>query len=342
MSATTAFLGLNRAVPSIGLLSRDDPATLGFDTTSWKHLNGYVAKLEALPAGFQGGSDASAAALDRLRALAAIFGSPKQLRRLIQEQPDALAADQPPATLYASVAWMVQHLHQSASSVVATLQAFPASVVAADDIRTGLRRLGADAQTARAAIGPLVVALQGFKADVIAANAALSQAYEAEAATLQQLQERSGALQVKIASEQARIEQLGFFSGGKKRELEQALQALTQEQEDTSARSETLRASLAAVEPIRDEGFWLQPGIDDLVNFLDGLRKVLTTFGSGVTQLAADAPDAQLAEPAGMQRLLGKDASIEQWTAIEAAAGHFLTRALIDFPLLPSATQEQT
>lgn len=341
MSATTAFLGLNRAVPSASLLSHDDRDALGFDTTSWKHLNRYVAKVEGLPTTFQGGSEASAAALARLRPLAAVFGSPKQLRQLIQEQPNALAGDQPPASLYASVAWMVQHLHQSASSVIATLQSFPSSTTAAGDMRTGLQRLGADAQTARGAIGPLVAALKSFKANIVEANAALSEAYRTDAATLQQLQEQTGSLQVKLASAQTRIEQLGFFSAGKKRELEREQEALKQQQQDTSVRSEDLRAALAAIEPIQDEGFWLEPGIDDLVSFLDGLRKVLTTFGSGVTQLAADAADNQLADPAGMQKLLGKDASIEQWKAINEAASHFVARALIDFPPVPSATQEQ-
>ncbi len=42
-----------------------------------------------------------------------------------------------------------------------------------------------------------------------------------------------------------------------------------------------------------------------------------------------------------MQKLLGKDASIEQWKAIDRAASHFLTHALIDFPPVPAATQEQ-
>ncbi|HEY6431682.1 MAG TPA: hypothetical protein VIZ17_06830 [Acetobacteraceae bacterium] len=341
MSATTAFLGLNRAVPSASLLSRDDPATLGFDTTSWKHLNRYVAKVEGLPTTLQGGSEALTVALARLRSLAAAFGSPKQLRHLIQEQPDALAGDQPPATLYASVAWMVQHLHQSASSVIATLQTFPASTIFADDVRTGLQRLGADAQTARAAIGPLVAALRSFKTDIVEANAALSEAYRTDAAALQQLQEQTGSQQVKLASVQTQIEQLGFFSAGKKRELDREQEKQKEQQQETSVRSETLRAALAAVEPIQNEGFWLEPGIDDLVSFLDGLRKVLTTFGSGVTQLAADAADTQLSDAAGMQKLLGNDASIEQWKAIDGAASRFLARALIDFPPLPSATQEQ-
>lgn len=342
MSATTAFLGLDRAMPSGSLLSRDDPSTLGFDTTSWKHLNRYVAKVEGLPPEFQGGSEGSAAALARLRPLAAAFGSPKQLRELIQEQPDALVGDRPPATLYASVAWMVQHLHQAASSVIATLQSFPASAVAAADVRAGLQRLGADAQTARAAIGPLVVALKSFKTDIVAANAALAEAYRADAVTLQQLQEQTGALRVRLAAVQARIDELGFFGAGRKRELERELEALTQQQQDISGRSERLRAALAAIEPIQDEGFWLEPGIDDLVGFLDGLRKVLTSFGSGVSQLVADAADAQLADPDCMRKLLGKEASIEQWTAIDQAASRFVAAALIDFPPVPAATQEPT
>ncbi len=331
----TALPELNRAEPGNSLLSRDDTKRLGLCTASWDHLNRYIANVEAVPAELQGISAESAAALSRLRSLAQVFGTPKQLRQLIQDRPDALAEGPFPSTLYAGAAWMVHHLHQSAASFIAILRNFTSSAKSAGDLRSDLQRLGADAENARKAIGPLAAGLKSFKTEITNANAALSAAYRADADTLQRLQEQLGSLQVKVTSVTKEIGQLGFFSAGKKHEREQQLETLQQQQRETSIRSEKLRAALAAIEPILNEGFWLEPGIDDLVSFLGELRQVLTRFGSSMTQLAADASDAQLRDAAGMQTLFSKEASIQQWDAIAAAAAQYLAKSA-----LPVATKE--
>jgi chaperonin cofactor prefoldin len=334
------FLGLNRAVPGSSLLDRDDPASLGFETTSWKHLNCYVAKVEDLPAGFDA-STASAGALAKVRSVVDDFGSPKQLRKLIQSCPDTLTADQPPKTLYASAAWVVAHLRRSASSVVATLQEFSSSGGSVGDVKEALRHLGGDAENARKAIGPMVEALKRLKTAILDANAALAAAYADDTDTLQQVQEDVGRFTVKVDTLQKEVAQLGFFSAGKKQELDLELAALHRQKDEISNRSEKLRSALAIVEPIQNEGFWLESGMDDLVGFLDKLRQVLTTFGSAMTQIAADGSDAQLQDAARMDSILGTEAAIGQWSAIDKAAQRFLIQAMVDFPTPNDAARGQ-
>jgi hypothetical protein len=324
------FLGLNRAVPNASLLKRDDESSLGFETTSWQHLNRYVGAVESAPPEIDDSSAASGRALARVRTVAKDFGSPARLRQLVNDQPEALTADRPPGTLYASVAWVVAHLHRSASSIVSTLRDLPSEGKSSGDVKMALRQLGGDAENARKAIGPMVEALKRFKASIVEANAALAAAYKADADELQQFQEDEGRSDVKAAALQKESADLGLFSAGRKRAVAADLQALHQHQTETSNRAQALRAVLAAVEPILNEGFWLETGVDDMVDFLDKLRQVLTTFGSGMTQIAADGSDAQLQDLAGIGKALGGEAALERWSAIERAAGRFVGQAMVD------------
>ncbi len=326
----TDFLGLNRAIPSAPLLNRDDPGRLGFETTSWQHLNRYVQAVEHLPAGIDG-SLAVAKVVARLRSVVGDFGSPQQLQALIKDNANALAAEQPPQTLYAGTAWMVDHLHRSARSITETLQNFASLSGSPGAVKTALRQLGGDAEQARRAIGPMVEALKGFKTAVLDANGALTTAFAQDADTLRQMQEDVGRLTAKADAVEQQIAKLGFFSSGKKHELEQELAALSQQKAALSDRSEAVRMALAGVELVQNEGFWLESGVDDLVGFLDRLRQVLTTFGSGLTQVAADAPEAKLQEAAGMEPILGTATAISQWNAIAAAAEKFLNRSTVAF-----------
>jgi len=60
------------------------------------------------------------------------------------------------------------------------------------------------------------------------------------------------------------------------------------------------------------------------------LRKVLTTFGSGLTQLAVDSASAQIGDPAALKRTLGLDEAVKQWTAIDQAASQFTVEPMVD------------
>jgi hypothetical protein len=331
MIAVTDSLGLNQAAPSASLLKGDDPASLGFETTSWMHLNRYVGEVEDLPAEYDG-SAASVGALVKVRSVVDEFGSPKQLRKLIKDRPDVLTADPPPKTLYASVAWVIARLHRSASSIVATLQNFYSLGGSASHLRVALQHLGGDAENARKAIGPMVEALKRFKTAILDANAALAAGYAEDADTLRQVQEDMGRLTVKVDALQEEVARLGFFRAGKKHELDRELVPLHRQKDATSSRAEKLRLALSVIEPILNEGFWLESGVDDLVGFLDKLRQVLTRFGSAMTQVAADASDARLQDAAGLESILGKETAIGEWSAVGKAAERFLVHAVADFP----------
>jgi hypothetical protein len=333
----TAFLGLNRAVPSEPLLNRDIPPGLGFETTSWKRLNLYVDKVEALQTPLDGNSVAAAGALARVRSKVNDFGSPAQLRHLVKDHPDVLAADRPPETLYAGLAWVVEHLRVSALSVIATLQQLPSLASSAGSVKDALRKMGRDAENARTAIGPMVEALKRFRTEILDLNAALAAAYKADADELRQMQEDIGRLEVKVEALQKEIAQLGFFATKKKQERTRDLNALRQQQAATTGQSEVLRAALAAIEPILNEGFWLEPGVDDLIDFLDKLRQVLTLFGSGMTQLAADGSDTQLQDTEAMATVVGGDEAIRRWSEIADAAAAFAVRATMGYSA-PDAT----
>jgi hypothetical protein len=325
-----ALPGLNRAVPNASLLNRDDAASLGFETSSWQHLQRYVGAVESVPAAFDLGSTNSARTLAAVRAAVCGFGSTTRLRQLIKDRPDVLTADRPPESLYASAAWVVAHLHRSASSVVATLRNFPVLAKRAGDVQSALRQLGGDAEKARRAIGPMVEALRRFKAEIVEAHAKLAVAYKADGDALRRMQEDAGRFDVEVDSREKHIARRGVFGAGKKRELAADLEALRQQQTANSSRSQELQAALAAVEPILNEGFWLETGVDDLIGFLDKLRQVLTAFGSAMTQVAADSSDAELHDTASIAKMLGEQEAIGQWDAIDRAAQRFLAQATAD------------
>src|SRR5271169_64668 len=88
---------LNLAAPSARLVTADDVSKLSFVTGSWLHLNTFINIVESLPADFKGGSEAEAKALNALRQEAGVFGSPKALRQLLVQRPNALTmTDGPP------------------------------------------------------------------------------------------------------------------------------------------------------------------------------------------------------------------------------------------------------
>ena len=328
----TEFFGLNLAVPSTTILKFDDTSKLAFDTSSWMYRLRYISKVEKLPAEFSGISVATSEALNKLRSVAGSFGSPKGLRQLLTENPSLLADAQPPSMLYAAVVWLTQRLHESAASTVSFLQTLLESR-SGNDVKAGLQELGTNAGNVMRTISDLSGRLSAFKNEIIAANNALSSADKADTELLQRQQEEVGALQVRIEDVQKKIKDLGFFSSKQRRtELEQELDTLKQELNNAVAQSETHRAAIREIESILEDGNWLKSGLDDLMNFLDNLRKAWTDFGSGLTQLAADASDTQLGDLAFVKKALGLDDAIKQWKVIDQAAKQFTVESLVDIP----------
>jgi hypothetical protein len=328
------FFRVNLAVPSSTILRPDDTNKLAFETSAWMRLKRYMLKVENVSAEFKGGSIATTAALTKLQSQVGNFGSPKSLRQLITQNPNALAEETPPTPLYAEIAWLVQHLHESAAFTVITLQGLLELKHSAEGVKETLLLLGHKADNARTPTGALLSSLGKFKDGVLGANNNLSEAYKADAAVLQRQQEKIGALKVRIEGVQKNIDKLGFFSSQKKRtELQQELQSLQQELQDTTTQSEQLRGAIAQLESVLEDGNWLQSSLDTLLEFLDNLRKVWTTFGTGLTQMAADASEAQLEDLTFVKNTLGLEEAIRQWRSIDQAAKQFVVESLVDTPM---------
>lgn len=324
------LLSVNLAVPSASLLKFDDANKLAFDTSSWIHLNRYISRIENLSVEFSSVSVETGKALTKLRDLAVAFGSPKALRQLLVKNPNVLADSTPPSMLYASIVWLVQKLPQSAASTVSFLQSL-LEVRSGVDVKAGLQELGTTAGKAMRPISDLSVLLSDFKNKIIASNNDLSKACKADADLLHRKQEEVGSLHVRLESVQKQIDELGFFSSKKKRtELEDELDTLKQEEKDTVAQAEKLRAAVGELESILEDGAWLKSSLDDLLGFLDKLRKVWKTFGSSLTQMAVDASDDQLRDIDFVKKALGLDESIKQWHGIDQAAKQFTVEALVD------------
>jgi hypothetical protein len=323
--------GVNLAVPSTTILQLDNSKKLVIDSKSWMHLNGYVAKVENLPEKFDGVSVATDEALKKLQSKAESFGSPKGLQQLITRNPNLLKNSPPPSRLYAAIVWLVQHLRESATLTISTLQSLPELTGSYGEVKSSLILLENKSGNARNQVGPIVVSLKKFKGGIIATNNALADAFQADVELLHLKQERVGALQIQIEGVQKKISELGFFSSKERRkELEQELGSLQQELQDTMTQSEKLRLAIGELESILADGAWLKSGLDDIVQFFDNIRKIWTAFGSGLTQLAVDATDAQLENLTFVKQALGLDEAIKQWTAIDQAAKQFVVESLVD------------
>jgi hypothetical protein len=325
--------GYTLAVPQAALDHADHGSALVFETACWTHFTSYVGRVERLPAGFIADSAGVAPALAKLRRELQRFGSPAQLRQMLVEQAQALSGESAPAMLYGAIVWWIVHLQGTAASVLAILQGQVELVKTAADRKESLQWLGKLAGQARNQIPPLMEALNSFRLAVVAANDELADACTDAGAVLQQTQEAIGGLQVRVKNLEAQIAGLGLFGAHKKQDLLAQMHTLQKELADSLARAARLQAQLAALDAILGEGVWLDSGVGEVLDAMDHLRTAWTSFGSGMTQLAADASDAQLADPSWIEQVLDFGEAIRQWEALQLAASQFAAGALLDFGL---------
>jgi hypothetical protein len=318
-------------LPGTVLLTGADADALALDRPSFTHLKNYLSRVEGLPADFETGSAATAEALNSVRAEVRLFGSPRELRRLLSQRPNALADEYPPPLLYGRIVAVAQRLHESATAVVSILQSLNEPGGSHGDVNTLLQLLGTKADNARAPIGPLAESLKTFKGGILAANRKLSAAAKADAEALREMQETVGGLRVRVQNQQEQLDRLGLLTTRQKRSgIEEQLHQLQRELADVSALAVKRRAALGLLEPIVESGQWLGSGVDDVVDFMETLSKVWTAFGSSVMQLAADSSSAELEDPAGREKALSVDEAVRQWSAIDRAAKEFVEESLVD------------
>jgi hypothetical protein len=313
------LFSLNKAVPGAGILDFGDPGKLALATRSWERMNRFIGRIEGLPADFGTGSAATSRALDELRVVAGDFGSPRQLRRMIQERPDALSGERGPSLPYAAIVWLAQRLHASAGTVTSNLRALTDPSGSGEDRRTILRELASQAGEFQGTVGTLANSLKRFKAAASSALSDLSLAFEADAEVLHELQEALGELQ-------------GRVEGGHRKDKAASER---QEFEQTKAKAEKLRAAIGELEPILDDGAWLESGVDDLADYVGNLTRVWADFGTGMAEMASEAAASQLEDPAWLEQSLGLDDALRRWNAIDRVAKRFVAESLVDFPLGP-------
>jgi DNA repair exonuclease SbcCD ATPase subunit len=321
-----AFSGQDIAIPNSNILGLVHQ--LACDTTAYRHLKGYLQQVDGLKAV---GTDSLQAALAQVQHETQAFGSPKVLRQCLSSQPNPLADQMPPDLLYTALVWLVQQLHLSSALIITALQTLAREARSHQDVKEGLLRLGRNADKARQPIAALIVRLRAFKPKLLLANHQLSEAYRANTTKLHSKQERLGTLKVTIENLQQNIAKLNFLSSAQTRKkLSQELEALQQELQALSTETDQLRRAIAAVELVLEEGAWIPTALDDITGFLENLRKLWTTFGTNLTQMAADATAAQLGDLNWVKKGLGLGKAIDQWTLISQVAKQFVVDALVD------------
>jgi hypothetical protein len=317
------------AVPQAALQRGGDGRALGFECASWSHLQSYIGLLDRVPS--DSGADVAGVgpALDKLRQLVRRFGSPSLVRELMGDQPRALCVDTAPEMPYAALVWWSSGLQAAAAQVAAILQALPKPAGDGEPQQELLRTLGGVADRAWRRIAPLSDALAGFKYPLLEANLELSEACRRAGDTLQRIEQEVGGLHERIGRQERQIAQLGLFGAHRKQDLLSQLHALQKERAQAMGRASRFQIQLGALDGLLDEGVWLESALDGAVDSLEKLKEAWAEFGWGVTQLAADASPAQLAEASWIEHALARTEAVRQWTALERAARRFSDELLL-------------
>lgn len=300
------------------------PPRLAFvDGSGWQHLQRFVAlagELGSMPADAPAPLAGAAAALAHQ---AAHFGPPAALHDRQQAAADALAGSSMPMPLLAALAWFVARLQMAAQRQLELQHALLAAGVTAGARRDGLQLLGQEALHARAAGAPLLEGLAGLKPALLAATADLARAAAHGSAALQAQQESLGRQQASSDALAAQIARLGLFGAHKKAALEAQLLALQRDTTQQEAAAEALRGMLGRINLLLSNGAWLEPAFDELLAWLEALRTAWSALGSGVSQLAADAGEQQLADDAWLAGKLDSASALPLWQQLAAAAQAF-------------------
>lgn len=317
-------IGTNLAVPRATLAAGGD--ALAFEPLGWAHLAAYLDKVEKLPRDAASLSPQAASAFEAIGKAVRAFGSPTRLAAMMAEHPALLTGEAPPVLPYSALVWSVARLHAAVDSVLTLVHrlADPAGTPAGR--RDALRSLGTVAAGARDLSGPLLPAISSFRTAIVASHKQLEAASAAANQVLQQEWEAVGACRARIESLKDKISRTGLLGAHKRQELAAQLNAAEQQLASLGSKAERLRIQVAALQEVLTEGAWLDASLGGMIDFLQNARAAWATFGSAMTQLAADAGENQL-EPGPLRQQLDLDEAIPQWQALAGAAARFAARA---------------
>lgn len=305
-------IGTSLAVPDAALAASGN--ALAFEPAGWPHLGAYLAKVQALAAAGQELPADIRVSFDAVARLVAGFGAPGAAAT-----PDGAAM---PAQPYAGIVWLVKRLQVLAQDTRALLLTLR-SGAGASERRAALASLMALAVAARDLGSPLLPQLQAFQDAIARANEDFSQAVSTLGQTLQARFEAVGAQQSRLRSLEDKLQHTSALHPLRRKELQAGIAAANRDLEAMGADAEQLRLQVAALQQAVDEGGWLGVTLGALLDFLQKLRAAWAAFGSGLTQLDAEAGDAQLRDAGWIGQQLMLDQAMPRWQALADAAGGF-------------------
>lgn len=322
---------LNLALPNSQVLKYGDETRLAIESNSWVHLICYMERLEKLPFPTLGAPPSPTDNTEKLRLLLPTFGTPYQLAMSLKNTPNLLQGTQTPKPIYEAINCLIRRNEEGSAVMIKNLETMAQKPKSSIEIQDTLLMLAQLATSVMSPIGDILSTLDQFNEKCIKAHLSFSLSCQNEADVLHTQQEKAFDLQEKIDNVRSQISSLGFFGQGKKSELMDQLKRLENEFQQTSDQSGKIRTQLSILEPLLAEGCWLQSGLNDLSDFINKLRKLWAEVGTNMAQLAIDASDAQLHDPAWLKTTLGCGDAIHQWRTIHQASSAFLEHATHSF-----------
>ena len=320
------------AVPHAALERRRDGYALVFASASWRHLQTWISLAGELPPSTVGEDDAGRV-LDNIREAASAFGSPAMVLQQLRDQPAILSGDLAPEAPYAAVIWWTGGLQEAAGMAASVFQRMTTPHTSAADIRSHLRLLAAIADQARRRVAPLLDGLTDARVALLETNRALSDASVRVGDMLLHRQDAVTGAHERVSRLERQLARLGLFNAHRKQAVLSRLHAMQRDRAAAMQREHCIELQLRAFDALLDEGAWIGPALADAIESLEKLRTAWTRFGAGMTQLAVESADAELADGRWLERTLGPAEAVRQWSALERAARDFMA------DLLPAAHQ---
>jgi hypothetical protein len=315
--------GTTLAVPRAALAG--DGSSLAFEPLGWKRIANYLDKVEHMPGDARTLTPAMGAAFGAMAEAVGDFGTPAQL----SADPDQLHAQDRAARPYAAFAWTIRRLYSAARDTLAAVRSCTSPGATPLMRRESLQGLGALAARARDQASALLPELQQFRSAILQAHQQFGAAMAGISASLQFEWEAVGAQRARLENLQAQLNQTSILHPHKRHELGVQIRDAEDALTVATTKAEQLRQHAAELHELVQDGAWLDTSLAGISDFLQNLRAAWATFGAAMTQLAADATDAQLADSSWLDHQLDPEDALPRWQALADAADRFSVEATV-------------
>jgi hypothetical protein len=315
--------GTTLAVPRVALAS--DGSALAFEPLGWKRLANYLDKVENMPGDARSLTPALAAAFAAMAEAVHEFGTPAQLAA----DPGLLNSAERPERPYAAFAWTVRRLYTAARNALSALRSCTTPGATPLLRREALQGLGTLSARSRDQASALLPEVQQFRTAILRAHQQFGTAMAGISGSLQAEWEAVGAQRARLENLQAQLQQSSILHPHRRHELGVQIRDAEQALEVATVKAEQLRLHAAELHELVQDGAWLDTCLGGIVDFLQNLRAAWASFGAAMTQLAADASDAQLSDAAWLDSQLDPEESLPRWQALADAADRFSIEASV-------------